>query len=305
MDLFLDPRLPDYFTQLEAGESGLDAFLDERIGVVKGADLSALDLGYLSAVTLPQTWEMKKLQVGKVLSGELPVDVPDPERFREQMRALQSVVAPMIASLLPGVVTKPGLVVRFTEARMENLHYDTDPGSDDHESFRLYVNLDRSPRIWATSYQLTDLIRRGGRQLIGGVDPAGTSESLLKRITTRAFGGWHQRATERNAPRHMAFFDPGDVWFVDGRSIAHQVVTGSRVLSVYCRIAHADNPGIERTHAHKLADALACAAHTGTEDVSRFDPYSLTPTNVREDWGRVFGQIGSGGIRRFDDAGMR
>jgi len=304
-DVFLDPRLPDYFKELEIGQSGLDVFLNEQIGVVRGVDLSAIDREYLSMVSLPQHWDMKKLQVGKVLSGAIAVDVADPEYFRDQLRALHAIVTPLIADLLPGVVTRPGLVVRFTEARMENLHFDNDAESDNHESFRLYINLDAAPRIWATSYQLTDLVRRGGRAITAGADQHGPAELLIKRTNTRVFGGWHQRATERQSPRHLAYFDPGDVWFLDGRSVAHQVMTGSRVLTTYCRIDHADNPGIANTHANKLRQALDTAPEFGPEQLCRFDPYSLMPTNLREDWGRVFGEIGSGGIRRFDDAGMR
>jgi hypothetical protein len=192
---------------------------------------------------------------------------------------------------------------------MENLHYDIDQDSDDHEAFRLYINLDAYPRIWSTSYTVTRLFREGGERLLGGIDPNEKAEIILKRAISRAYGGWNQRATERKAPRHQIYFDPGDVWIVDGRSVSHQVLSGHRVLSIYAKIPHAENPGLTPTFAQKLrrafAEGMKVPVGQETAEVNYFAPAAITGApNLREEWSDVFGQTRTGTIRRFDDSGM-
>ena len=68
MDVFLDKRLPDYFrerhwSEVQRREHGADSafgdFLNERLGVIHGYNLSALDLDFLGGLSFPQTWEFK------------------------------------------------------------------------------------------------------------------------------------------------------------------------------------------------------------------------------------------------------
>ncbi len=332
MDVFLDKRLPDYFREhawadvrlrrTGAGSPFAD-FLGERLGVVHGCDLAGLDREFLARVSFPQTWEFKKLQATALLGigaaggtlGQTVLrdgfrgDKRAYQHFVAQVQVLRRIVDELLAALLPAKPTVVRLVTRFSETRVENLHFDFDADSDSHEAFRLYVNLDAAPRIWATSYQVTDLIRRGGQRLTRGIDPALPSETILKRVATRAFGGWNQRATERLAPRHLVYVDPGDVFFLDGRCVGHQVLSGHRVLSVYAAIAHGDER-VRPTFADKLRGALADAQQVpiGAETavVDYFEPQQITPSpNVREDWERVFGHTQTGRIRRFDDHGLR
>ena len=35
-----------------------------------------------------------------------------------------------------------------------------------------------------------------------------------------------------NRPRHVAYFQPGDVWAVDSRQVAHQIFYGRRAISI-------------------------------------------------------------------------
>jgi hypothetical protein len=326
MDVFLDRRLPDYFREhawqhvrAEGGGAAFADFLGERLGVVHGYDLGGLDRAFLAGLDFPQTWDFKKLQVASILrGGAQAADMVLRDGFRgdrgafqhfvEQIRQLERIGNELLAAIVPGRPDVVNLVTRFSETRMENLHYDLDTGADDHEAFRVYVNLDAAPRVWATSYQMTDLVRRGGQRLVQGLDATQPGETILKRIVSRAYGGWNQRATERMSPRHLVYVDPGDVFFVDGRCVSHQVMTGHRVFTIYAKIPHGARE-VQPTFAAKLRGALADAQRVpvGQETalVNYFEPAQVTAApQVKEQWQSVFGDTRTGRIRRFDDNGL-
>jgi hypothetical protein len=336
VDVFLDKRLDDYFTshdwtEIEGSSSARDAvlndFVSEKIATIHGLNTGEIDFAFLETVRFPQMWKMKKFRFKDLLdqveqakeTAELysfvlkDVFGGDEGRFRYfagQLSRVEQIADGLINRLLGGLdVETKIMVTRFSETRMENLHYDMDPGSDDHEAFRLYINLDAYPRIWSTSYQLTTLLRKGGRRLVEGIDPNSPAETILKRAVGRAFGGWNQRATERLAPRHQIYFDPGDIWIVDGRSVSHQVLSGYRVLSVYVKLPHAGNAGLRPTFAEKirgaLADGMEVPVGQETALVNYFNGSEITAApNLQENWADVFGNVRTGRIRRFDDAGM-
>ncbi len=334
-DLFLDPRLSDYYVErdwrsIERDDAGRDQivadFLEERIAIIHGLDIDRIDFDLLETVKFPQTWAMKKFQFqalidqakaggsgalyNEVLQSSFKGDRGRVEAFVEQLTIIDGIATRVIDRVLGHLQLSNMIkVVRFCETRMEALHNDIDPSSDDHEAFRFYINLDAYPRIWATSYTISELMREGGQKLCAGIDPEWPAEMILKRAITRAYGGWNQRATERKAPRHQVYFDPGDVWIVDGRSVSHQVMSGHRVLSVYVKIPHAGNPQLTPTFAQKirsgLAEGLQRPVGSETAIVNYFMPQDITSaSNVKEDWATVFGETRTGRLRRFDDTGL-
>jgi hypothetical protein len=334
-DLFLDPRLDDYFVEhdwqrIEADDAAargvVDDFLAQKISVIRNLGTSEIDFAFLETVRLPQTWQFKKFQfrdfLGAMAEGRDTAetqallersfggDRARLEMFAAQLRLVRGIAERVLDRVLGHLVTGETIMVaRFSETRMENLHYDLDRGSDDHEAFRFYINLDAYPRIWSTSYQMAQLLERGGQRLLAGIDPDQPAETILKRATTRAYGGWHHRATERMAPRHHVYFDPGDVWIVDGRSVSHQVTSGHRVLSVYVRIPHAPNPDLAPTFAGKLHASFTAgmekAAGEETALVNYYSSGAITgAANLRDEWEEVFGDTRTGRIRRFDAKGM-
>ncbi len=331
MDVFLDPRLDDGFREHEwqacrdrpeVARAAFEGFLDERFNVVHGYDLGRVDLNFLGGLSFPQTWEFKKLQAADVLRPDAHAlharichdafggDDGAFRYFVEQVGVLKEICDELLGTLLPGKPDNLMVITRFSETRMENLHYDLDRDSDSHEAFRLYINLDKAPRMWATSYSMTQLIRGGGQRLSAGITDDMPGETMLKRMATRAYGGWNQRATERLSPRHLVYIDPGDIFYIDGRCVSHQVLTGQRVLSIYARLEHSTHSGLQRTFASKLRGALAEARSVpiGSETalVNYYQPQQLTAAaDVREDWSNVFGDTRTGRIRRFDDYGLR
>lgn len=331
VDVFLDPRLPDHVREHDWRtlnvRSVMNDFSDERLVVLHHCPTERIDFEFLQTVSLPQTWEMKKLVitqllakidggdrnhplVKQVLEGGFGGDKSRFDKFVGQLRVLVDISNLMLDKLLDGlVVSERQVVCRFSETRMENLHFDLDKNSDDHEAFRLYINLDAHPRIWSVSYPVTDLVTQGGRRMTDNIPLDLPGEVKLERVTGRAFGGWNQRATERKSPRHMIFFDRGDVWIVDGRTVSHQVLQGQRVLSVYARIPMAGNEGKIRGFKERLATAFEKAAEVPagaeTAHVNYFTPAQITASrNLKADWTEVFGGTGTGLVRRFDDFGI-
>jgi hypothetical protein len=336
VDVFLDKRLDDYFTVHEwsdvvqsdaARDAVLNDFLGEKISVLHGLDTKTIDVEFMETVRFPQTWTMKKFQFkdlltaarsgkkdslvySQVLEHTFHRDQGRLDYFIEQLGVVEAIADSLLNRLLAGLTVGTKIMVtRFSETRMENLHYDIDQDSDDHEAFRLYINLDAYPRIWSTSYTVSRLLREGGERLLGGIDPNERSEIILKRAIGRAYGGWNQRATERLAPRHQIYFDPGDVWIVDGRSVSHQVLSGHRVLSIYAKIPHGENPGLKPTFSEKIRSAFAegmrIPVGKETAQVNYFPPASITGApKLKDEWAEVFGQTRTGRIRRFDDRGI-
>jgi hypothetical protein len=318
----MDERLPDYFEEVPAAEAAartLPGFLSEKIVCLKGMDIGSPDLDFLGQVSFPQTWEMKKFRFDALLDERLSWlmrrrrfahvrktafggDGRKARKFVRELRKISDAVDRMLATMLPGL--KPSEVIkiaRFSETRMENLHYDLDPGADDHEAFRLYINIDSAPRIWCTSYQISPLTSRLAAQRDLSRFQDQPAEMLAKDVTTRVFGGWHERATDRAAPRHFVYFDPGDVWVVDGRSVAHQVLFGHRVISIYVKLPLDANPGLQTTYGRKLRNA---AASPIVDEPLPLYGSVAEAENVKETWTTVFGDTATGGIRRFGRRGM-
>lgn len=323
VDVFMDERLPDYFEEVPASDAQarrLKGFLGEKVVCLRGVDIGSPDLELLSRVSFPQTWEMKKFRFDHLLAEDAKWfslrpqfsairksvfggDARAARRFIRELRKISDAVDRILATILGDCVAEEVVkIARFSETRMENLHYDLDPSSGDHEAFRLYINIDSAPRIWATSYQMSDLGSRLAAQLDFSRFQVGPVETLAKDITTRAYGGWNERATDRAAPRHLVYFDPGDVWVVDGRSVAHQVMYGHRVISIYVKLPHGRNPGLKPTFGEKLQTALG-QPRDDVEPIPTYGPVAAAG-DVKATWETVFGKVGTGGVRRFGRRGM-
>jgi hypothetical protein len=54
---------------------------------------------------------------------------------------------------------------------------------------------------------------------------------LCKALNFHVFGGMNSVYEDLKQPRHLAFFEPGEVWFVDSRTVAHQIFYGRQAVS--------------------------------------------------------------------------
>ena len=120
---------------------------------------------------------------------------------------------------------------RLNVIRAENMHIDTYKTENEQHFARMFVNLDTQPRIWHTSWRVQDMVQKA----MGKIPPReleGLSRGEVWSKLNAFFFGKNSREWWDDQPRHIAFFDPGDVWVVDSRQVAHQIFYGRRALSI-------------------------------------------------------------------------
>ncbi|MEI9965374.1 MAG: Kdo hydroxylase family protein [Caulobacteraceae bacterium] len=153
-------------------------------------------------------------------------------RLRREIHAIYAQVLPVYEALFAGYVFQRRQVVwRLNTIRNENLHIDTDHVSLSAHFARMFINLDNQPRIWMTGYTIDQMFERFGDRIPRPVLETGQAAEIRNAVNTAAFGGRSTMWWDRE-PRHVAYFDPGDVWTVDSRQIAHQIFYGRRAVSI-------------------------------------------------------------------------
>jgi hypothetical protein len=277
--IFINPEIEDYFvehdfrearTDNQVRQSVVEDFSNEKIILLRNLKLDA-DFAFLRGVTFYQKWKWKKLALSsfEAVPAEQRKDIPqivdfvqeiftgDWGRFTyflEQATLINSQIRAAVHNIFANYqFSQRHIIWRFTETRVENLHFDIDRNCDNFELIRLYFNLDDIPRIWYTSATFTTTAREWYDKLDLSRFRSKPYDKLLKELTTRVFGDWHMRGKDK-VPRHLVLFEPGDVWLSDGRLVSHQVIYGRRVVSTLF-IANLDGvPEPKKTFAQKVAD---------------------------------------------------
>lgn len=119
---------------------------------------------------------------------------------------------------------------RLNTIHNEDMHIDTYAQEFEDHFARMFINLDRQPRIWTTSFTIDEIMERFGASAAPKVIKSGTRAQVWKELNKIAFGPQH--VWWDNQPRHVIYFDPGDVWIVDSRQVSHQIFYGRRAVSV-------------------------------------------------------------------------
>lgn len=306
--VFVNPEVEDYFVEYDFREarkgvgqtrqSIIQDFANEKVILLRNLKLDA-DFAFLQGVTFYQKWKWKKLALSRfeVIPEKQRRHVPEIVDFVQDVFAADwgrftyftdqaALVNAQIRSAVDEIFSGYGflhrhIIWRFTETRVENLHFDVDRNCDDFELIRLYVNLDDIPRIWYTAgtftatahewYEKLDLSRFRGQP----------HDKLLKELTTKIFGDWHMRGKDK-VPRHLVLFEPGDVWLSDGRLVSHQVIYGRRVVSTLF-IAHTDNvPDSANTFASKVMNLHDGVPLKETAKTSEKDKKTQAPETKRQ-----------------------
>jgi hypothetical protein len=277
--IFINPEIEDYFvehdfrearTENQVRQSVVEDFSNEKIILLRNLKLDA-DFAFLRGVTFYQKWKWKKLALSsfEAVPAEQRKDIPqivdfvqeiftgDWGRFTyflEQATLINSQIRAAVHNIFANYqFSQRHIIWRFTETRVENLHFDIDRNCDNFELIRLYFNLDDIPRIWYTSATFTTTARQWYDKLDLSRFRSQPYDKLLKELTTKVFGDWHMRGKDK-VPRHLVLFEPGDVWLSDGRLVSHQVIYGRRVVSTLF-IANLDGvPEPKKTFAQKVAD---------------------------------------------------
>ena len=113
----------------------------------------------------------------------------------------------------------------------ENMHVDQYSDEIEQHFARMFVNLDSQPRIWQTSWTADDMVRNQRGKIPPRFLEGKTRGQIWSELSALTFGR-DAREWWDDQPRHVAYFDPGDVWIVDSRQIAHQIFYGRRALSI-------------------------------------------------------------------------
>ncbi len=151
--------------------------------------------------------------------------------FGEQVALVNRQINEVAATLFPSyrLLTRP-ITWRLTETVNENLHVDVynDDLPDHH--LRMFLNLDVTPRIWHTSYTLEWMLQHKLHLLAPDFVRTATPGRICHDLNFAVFGGF-ETAGREGAPKHIAFFEPGELWLVDSRKVSHQIFYGRKALS--------------------------------------------------------------------------
>ncbi len=250
--IFKHPDLPDYFTTISAVRA--DTPSSEIPNIIQpyegGRVLSFrnlkfdIDHGFWASLPTEDNRKLKKLPSSPaagdpaddpMLDRRLQdADVPDAlkARLKREIVALYEQALPIYEALFDGYrFVRRQVVWRLQTIRNENLHIDTYHTDVEEHFARMFINLDDQPRIWMTSFGIDELYQRFGPEIPDAVLASGDPGAVRKALNTAAFGG-RSNIWWDGQPRHVAYFDPGDVWVVDSRQLAHQVFYGRRAVSI-------------------------------------------------------------------------
>ncbi len=160
----------------------------------------------------------------------LPTGVAD-DLKRHMSRFYESIM-PIYEGVFAGYeFTKRKVVWRLTETLNENMHIDAYKQENPNHFARMFINLDTQPRIWQTSLTIDDIFRIRAAELTDSQLQDLTPAKLWIELATYTFGAGTQQWWD-SYPHHVAYFEPGDVWIVDSRQVAHQIFYGRRAISI-------------------------------------------------------------------------
>jgi hypothetical protein len=272
-ELFRNKALPDYFASVDYNDpkamAGLASlYEDEKVILLTGKRVD-FDQEFFARVSMPPVKTYKKfktvqfveaLKRGETIYPTLAEDVFGGDRgkadhFGKQLSSIVGQVKNLLAEAAPAYrIDKPALTLRCAPTFNENLHVDVYDEDIPNHHFRLFVNLDIAHRIWTTSWRLSDLLAKRlhelPRQQLETLTPGG----LLKALNFHVFGGINSIYEEKGEPRHTAYFEPGEIWFVDSRKVSHQIFYGRRAISSESAVATATMQNPAR---HYLTEAEA------------------------------------------------
>lgn len=211
----------------------------------KLSTLSNIDSNQDHSTTAAQLRKLEKAGVERGLATEVA----------RQMSYLLEQVMPIYRPLFGAYRFIEGRVVwRLQDIYAENLHIDAYREANPNHFARLFINLDMQPRIWHTSWQADDVMRIAKGRL-SRQDLTTLSANDLWAATNCAVFGKTSREWWDDQPRHIAFFEPGDVWSVDSRLVAHQIFYGRRAVSIDFTVDPASMLSGDR-HYLRLAESI-------------------------------------------------
>ena len=273
--LFLNRDLPNYFTSCDlksADPETLPKLVEDyetgKVILLENVDLD-FDAPFLQSVLFPPERDLKKFKASQFVEayeydGELDSRIVESvfagdrgkaSRFAEEVAYLNSRLEHLIERLFPRYrVEEHRTTWRLTETVNENLHIDAYREEISTHHVRLFVNLDDIPRIWHTSYTLDQMLAAHMESLDPDLLATASPGEICRELNQAVFGGWDVAGRD-GRPRHVAFFDPGEVWLVDSRKVSHQIFYGRRALSTESAISPQSMARPETHYLHMVDNA--------------------------------------------------
>ena len=249
--IFKHPRLTDYFVRVvdaraDSPETTPSIIKPYEAGrIISFPELRFdIDFDYWASLPTEAYRGLKKLSSSpsardpakdpvldrRLADARIPVDIE--RRLKREIRGIYEQVLPIYEALFSGYrFVRRQVVWRLNTIRNENLHIDTYATEFEEHFARLFINLDNQPRIWMTSFTTEELFQRFGAGLTREQLETMNAGQVRAALNSIVFGGRSNVWWDRQ-PRHMIYFDPGDVWAVDSRQVSHQIFYGRRAVSI-------------------------------------------------------------------------
>lgn len=249
--IFRHPSVEDYFHELDcnAEASSVAATAGRlyeagQVIVLRNAKIDC-DREFLSKLRLTNQSVFKKLKsIGlgdryrktpEVFEDTIHTDFGGDDgmfkHFTQQVTSVNAQVSNLVRILFPKYsVVRPSITWRMTETVNENLHVDVYNEDLPNHHIRVFVNLDVVPRIWHTSHTLETLLERHLDLLDEQTVRGASAGRICHALNFAVFKGFEEAGRE-GSPKHIAFFEPGEVWAVDSRKVSHQIFYGRKALS--------------------------------------------------------------------------
>jgi hypothetical protein len=255
--IFRHPEVEDYFHTLDFNQP-IASLTSEAIGLYESAQVFLLKnarvdcdrefLASLQFANITASKKFKSLDFSKrylahrrekisvefydeLLKSTFGGDRSRMDYFAEQVESINSQVAVINERVFSSYrVARPSITWRLTETINENLHIDVYNEDFPEHHLRLFVNLDVVPRIWHTSHTLEHLLQTSLNLLPEEFVRTASPGRICHALNFAVFKGFPEAGRE-GSPKHIIFFEPGEIWAVDSRKVSHQIFFGRKALS--------------------------------------------------------------------------
>lgn len=238
--IFRHPLLPDYFEEVPEVRVGAPAasivrqYESPKVLLFPNLKLD-IDVDLWASLETDEAQIFKKL----MLKGDPPrvasVD-PSIDPQREKIEGATARIFEQVMPIYRDLFAPYSFIARQTVCRLNNIknmamHIDSYAQDLPTHHARMFINLDSQPRIWHTSWRIQDVFERLADSISSDELANMSDTDLWNALRYRNFGS-NPREWWDNQPRHVIFLDPGDVWIVDSRQVAHQIFYGRRCLTI-------------------------------------------------------------------------
>jgi hypothetical protein len=232
-----NPALTDYFVESDATLDGAtSAVSDYEAGKIITFPKLKLSVDHDFWASLPTNGGpvFKKLRI----AGRQPsVAGAVEEALRAQMehhtRDIYRQIMPVYDALFAPYRFQRELgVLRLNQLVGLSMHIDSYADEIPTHHARMFINLDSQARIWQTSYTADQIVDHMGDRMTRDDHERLSPTDWWNALRYKGLAEAGPAECWDDNPRHVCVFEPGDVWVVDSRQIAHQIFYGRRAMTI-------------------------------------------------------------------------